>query len=319
MRIRILYFTDKGKTLAEYIGSALSGHDTEIVPKGSSVYDVCADAFRSRDALIFIGAAGIAVRYIAPYLQDKLHDPPVIVIDEAGSYVIPVLSGHVGGANELSCEIARLTGAEPVITTATDINGKFAVDLFALENDLRIINREGIAKVSSKSLQNKAVTLSIKNYPPEEHIDVLITDDAADPFRDVSSIILCPKRYAVGIGCRRGKSPEDIAKFAEKILAENNIEIDDIGAIATIDIKKDEEGLIRLSQYWRVPLLTFDAQILARVQGDFASSERVLEAVGVDNVCERAAVCAAGTGSALIVRKTAENGITVAVAERSRR
>ena len=126
--------------------------------------------------------------------------------------------------------------------------------------------------------------------------------------------MLSPKKYAIGIGCRRGKTFEELRSFALKVLEEHNISLSDAGCIATIDIKKDEEGLRALSQAWRMPLITFDAEILARVKGEFSSSERVLEAVGVDNVCERAASAAAGPGSKLIVNKTAGNGMTIAVA-----
>ena len=320
MHVKIISFTDRGFKLAEAISAAMPSHDTEIVTRGISPSAVCEEAFRYREALVFIGAMGIAVRSAAPYIKDKLTDPPLIVIDEAGRYVIPVLSGHVGGANSFALEIADAIGAEPVLTTATDVSGTFSVDLFAKENGLRIVNREGIAKVSASALKGKAVTMSIKDFPPKEHTDVIVTDqDADDPeshLRSLASIVLCPERYAVGIGCRRGKSFEDILSFARKVLAENGIDEPEIGAVATIGIKKDEPGLIRLSEYWRVPLITFDASVLARVPGEFSSSQRVLEAVGVDNVCERAAAAAAGRGYKLTVKKQASDGITIAVASR---
>ena len=107
MRIKILYFTDKGKALAEKIKEGLSGHDAVIVPKGVPIAFVCGDAFADKEALVFVGAAGIAVRAIAPYVRDKLTDPPVIVTDENGNFVIPILSGHVGGANSLALEVAE--------------------------------------------------------------------------------------------------------------------------------------------------------------------------------------------------------------------
>ena len=317
MRIKILYFTDKGKALAEQLKEGLPDHDAVIVPKGVPLAFVCGDAFADNEALLFVGAAGIAVRAISPYVRDKLTDPPVLVIDENGNFVIPILSGHVGGANSLALEIAGILGAQPVITTATDVSGAFSVDLFAKENDLRIANREGIAKVSSSALEGKPVTICIKDYPPEEPVDVLIADEeAAKGLKDPSKIVLCPRRYAIGMGCRRGKSFEELRVFAEEVLRDNGIDINDAGCVATIDVKKDEEGLKRLSQVWRMPLVTFDAGLLAKADGSFSHSETVLEKVGVDNVCERAAVLAAGTGSQLRVKKTARDGMTIAVAER---
>ena len=317
MRIKILYFTDKGKALSEKLKVNLSGHDAVIVPKGAPLAIVCGDAFVDNEALVFVGAAGIAVRASAPLVRDKLKDPPVIVIDENGSFVIPLLSGHVGGANSLAQEVADALGAQPVITTATDVSGAFSVDVFAKENGLRIANRDGIAKVSSVALEGKPVTICIKDYPPEEPVDVLIADEqAAKGFKDSAKIVLCPKRYAIGMGCRRGKSYEELRAFAEEVLYENGIDINDAGCIATIDVKKDEEGLKRLSQAWRMPLITFDTGLLAKAEGSFSHSETVLEKVGVDNVCERAAVLAAGRGSQIKVKKTARDGMTVAVAEK---
>ena len=317
MRIKIIYFTDKGKALSERLKAGLTEHDAVIVPKGAPLAIVCGDAFVDNEALVFVGAAGIAVRTIAPLVRDKLKDPPVIVIDENGSFVIPLLSGHVGGANNLALEVADIIGAQPVITTATDVSGAFSVDVFAKENELKIANREGIARVSSSALEGKPVTICIKDYPPEEPVDVLIADEeAAKALKDSAKIVLRPKRYAIGIGCRRGKTFEALRSFAEEVLDDNGIDISDAGCIVTIDVKKDEEGLKRLSQAWRMPLITFEAGLLAKAEGDFSHSETVLEKVGVDNVCERAAVLAAGRGSQLIVKKTVRDGMTIAVAER---
>ena len=316
MRIKVLYFTDKGKALADRLKVGLTGHDTVVVPKGVPLAFVCGDAFADNEALVFIGAAGIAVRAIAPFVKDKLKDPPVVVMDENGSFVIPILSGHVGGANSLALELAEVTGAQPVITTATDVSGAFSVDVFAKENGLRIANREGIAKVSSSALEGKPVTICIKDYPPAEPVDVLIADEeAADSLKGTAKIVLCPKKYAVGMGCRRGKSFEELRAFAEEVLRDNGIDLSDAGCIATIDVKKDEEGLKRLSQAWRMPLITFEAGMLAKAEGEFSHSDTVLEKVGVDNVCERAAVLAAGRGSQIRVKKTARDGMTIAVAE----
>lgn len=315
MRIKIIYFTDKGKALAERLKEGLAGHDAVIVPKGTPLAFACGDAFADNEALVFIGAAGIAVRSVAKLVSDKLKDPPVLVIDEGGSFVVPILSGHVGGANELALEAADAIGAQPVITTATDVSSAFSVDLFAKENGLKIANRDGIAKVSSAALEGKPVTICIKDFPPEGPVDVLVADaDAAKGLRDAASIVLCPKRYAIGMGCRKGRTYEELRAFAEEVLSENGIDLSDAGCIATIDIKKDEEGLRRLSQAWRMPLITFDAGLLAKAEGEFSHSETVLEKVGVDNVCERAAVLAAGRGSGIIVRKTARDGMTIAVA-----
>lgn len=125
--------------------------NTIAVQESVSVW--AGEQMAAHHALVFVGACGIAVRAIAPWITDKLHDSPVLVMDEQGQYVIPLLSGHVGGANELAVRLAGELGAVPVITTATDLHGSFAVDLFAKRNDLWIHNREGIARVSAKYWQ----------------------------------------------------------------------------------------------------------------------------------------------------------------------
>ena len=313
MKIRIFTFTEKGAELAAGLKAALGGHETELCLRGKAqgvsapevpLDELCREAFEQGTALVFISAMGIAVRSVAPFVKDKLTDPPVIVMDELGLHVIPVLSGHMGGANSLALEIAEATGADPVITTATDINEAFSVDLFAKENGLRIVNRDGIAKVSASALKGKQVTISIKDYPPQEPVDVLIADALDTTYQaggdeeaqadspaaeNLATIRLCPGRYAVGIGCRKGKSSDEIREFA---------------------------GIKALAEYWKVPLITYEATLLEKVQGDFASSEFVKKTVGVDSVAERSAVLAAGSGSKLIVRKQAENGMTIAVAEK---
>ncbi len=334
MKIIIIAFTEKGAEIAGRLKEALAGHEIELCLRGSArdfdvsgqaaaetpLAEICGWAFEEGAALVFISAMGIAVRSVAPYVKDKLQDPPVIVMDELGLHVIPVLSGHMGGANSLALEIAETTGADPVITTATDINEAFSVDLFAKENGLRIVNRNGIAKVSTSALKGKPVTISIKDYPPEEPVDVLVADaegsDSQQGIETIASIRLCPGRYAAGIGCRKGKSSEEIREFAERVLRENGIDAAEIGAVATIDIKAEEPGIKALAEYWKVPLITYEASLLEKVQGDFASSEFVKKTVGVDSVAERSAALAAGSGSKLVVGKQAENGMTFAVAER---
>ena len=324
MRIRIVSFTKDGYALGERIRAGLDGHQTELIYKGKTVLsgavtpsdqslaEICRTAFEENIPLVFISAAGIAVRAIAPFVRDKLTDPPVIVTDELGRFVIPILSGHAGGANRLADDIASVIGGTSVVTTATDLHGAFPADAFASENGLRIVNREGIVRVATKALEGRPVTLSIQNYPPKEPVDVIVTDDAAHAGFGV--LHLCPRKYAVGIGCRRGKPYEELRAYVEKCLADHGIDRRDVGAVASVQMKAEEECLIRLAQTWRVPFLTFAPELLAQAAGDFAHSDFVLHTTGVDNVSERAAVLAAGAGAQLILPKTAENGMTVAVA-----
>lgn len=282
-------------------------------------------------ALLFIGACGIAVRAVAPWMTDKLHDSPVLVMDELGQYVIPILSGHMGGANELAGLIAAGTGAVPVITTATDLNGAFAVDLFAKKNHLTILNKEGIAVVSARLLAGEPVTISIESghgpenpalpagltlvpYPPQEPVNILVTSRESGYQADIR---LCPQEYVIGMGCRKGKEPEKIRNLIRRTLASLDIKQEQVLALASIDLKAEEPGFTVWSRMANVPFFTYSARELMDVPGQFSVSEFVKSQVGVDNVCERAALCGCGLhGGRLIRKKCAEDGMTIAIAKR---
>lgn len=345
MRLSIISFTENGKWLSERIAKLLEKKlEVELYTKceagiedntfsdilfvKTSVRDWAKEQMQERNSLLFIGACGIAVRTVAPHLTDKLHDAPVLVMDEKGKYVIPILSGHMGGANGLANYIAEKTGAEAVITTATDINKKFAVDLFAKRNSLYIANKDGIVKISSKVLAGKEITISIETgheiiceeigiqivpYPPVGFVDVVITskDDVFD-----TSILLKPKEYVIGIGCKRGKNRKEIDKFISKIINEMEISIMQIFALSSISRKRDEQGIVEWCQKEKIPFFTYTAEELQEVDGNFTESLFVKAQVGVDNVCERAAVKACGEDGKLLVPKVAENGMTIAVARR---
>ena len=285
-------------------------------------------------ALVFVGACGIAVRTIAPWITDKLHDSPVLVMDEQGRYVIPLLSGHVGGANELAIRLAEELGAIPVITTATDLHGSFAVDLFAKRNDLWIRNREGIARVSAKVLAGEEITMSVQTghlaaeevipagirqcvYPPVEKVDVLIADNTEEIFqKEAAELLLQPKKYILGVGCKKGTDSVKLEAFLRKILEEQGIAIEQVTALASIDVKKEEESLLEFSETYRIPFRTYAAQELQAVPGEFHGSAFVKAQVGVDNVCERAAMKAAGADGRIYLGKQAQDGMTVAIAEK---
>lgn len=332
-------FTEKGYALANRMMDIWEDGQV-ILRKEEPLSDWVEKAFGQRAPLLFIGATGIAVRAIAPYVQDKLTDSPVVVMDELGNYVIPILSGHVGGANDIAIKIARSIGAVPVITTATDINGVFAVDVFARRNQLRIMNREGIGKVSARLLSGQMVTMEVEGKSIEwlkeqieqsrrtdmdrivpvqrrerdEFVDIWISKTA--PLEHTVSIWLKPKEYILGIGCRRGKSRGELELFLQHVCKEHGIEWEDIAGFASIDRKKDESGIVALAQMYGIPFWVYSRERLLQVKGNFTSSSFVESQVGVDNVCERAALLAAGNQGQIICPKIAQNGMTVAIAKK---
>ncbi len=278
----------------------------------TSLAEWTASMFQPGNALIFVGAVGIAVRAISGLPADKLKDCPVIVIDDCSRFVIPVLSGHAGGANKLSMVLADILGAVPVITTSTDVNEAFSIDSYAMEKRLKIVNKEGIKKVSAKALEGRKVTLSIKDFPPKERVDVIVADDTDREY----SLLLKPRKYTVGIGMKKGKDPDELEKFFLGTLSDNGIGTEDIYSLCTIDLKEDEPALLKLRDKYRIPVISFDKDILNKAEGDFDGSEFVKKTVGVDNVCERAAIVCAGPGSELVVRKTSRDGMTLSIARR---
>ncbi len=289
---------------------------------------------QEKNAILFIGACGIAVRAVAPYLTDKLKDAPVLVMDEKGQHIIPLLSGHMGGGNELARFLAKILGAEPVITTATDLNGKFAVDVFARKNKLQIANKDGIARVSAKALRGEEITMSIEDghddcwqrgtgtvppgvhivpYPPTEAVDVLVASqkDSSEP-----AIWLKPKEYVLGFGCKKGKKAEEIAAFILQKLDEAGISKARIAVLSSISQKQQEPGIVSWCQKEGIPFITYTAEELRQTKGEFRSSAFVEEQVGVDNVCERAALRFCGPGGKLVLEKCAKDGMTIAIAKR---
>lgn len=302
----------EAETLTENIDREEIAWSDSVKRWSDSVEKWAGERFAERSALIFVGAAGIAVRAIAGFVKDKFSDSPVIVVDDRGQFVIPILSGHAGGANQLAVTLAALIDAVPVVTTSTDIHGAFSADVFAREEGLRIRNRSGIRAVSAKAIEGKPLTLSIKNYPPEEPVDVIVADETDREY----SLLLSPKPYTLGVGMKRDTDPAAAETFFLELVSARGIGTDEIYAVCTIDIKENEPAIRAFCDKYRLPLISFEAAVLARAGGEFRTSAFVRKTVGVDNVCERAAVLGAGPGAELVMKKQTGTGITAAIAVR---
>lgn len=285
--------------------------------------------FAEKRAMIFVSATGIAVRAIAPWIRDKMTDPPVVTVDEGAQFVIPLLSGHVGGANEPARHIADWLEAVPVITTATDVNGKFAVDLFASAYHMTITDRKEAKNISAAVLEGKQIgvfsDLPIKKLPDgfvmdrwcEENICITVKDPSF-PEKKASYLRLVPRAVVLGVGCRRGTDPEFMKEKVFALLKEHGIDPAAVKAIASVDVKQDEPAVLGLKQVFDGECLHqpceqrfYTPEQLNQVPGDFKESAFVKKQIGVGNVCERSA-CAAG--GKLLVEKQAGDGITLAAA-----
>ena len=326
MTVAVIAFTRRGAELGRKLAAALGGAlyaparfaaDAGAEPV-SALAAWTAARWEDSDALVFVGAAGIAVRAVAPHVRDKFTDPAVVSVDEEGRFAVPLLSGHVGGANELALRVAELTGGQAAVSTATDVNGLFAVDVWAREQGLAITDRALAREVSAALLEGKAVGFAsdfghpcpagLTQGPAE--IGVWVTArTGAGPFS--RTLRLAPKGLILGVGCRRGTERAAIEEAAAEALA--GYEPLAVAAVATIDLKQDEPGLLAFCAARGLPLLTFSAGELSAVAGDFTPSDFVKGVTGVDNVCERAAAAAGGR---IVVPKLAKNGVTASVAEK---
>lgn len=318
MKIAAIAFTEQGMKLGARLQAMFSCLCLERCTNGM-LNEWTKSAFQNAGAIVFIGAIGIAVRAIAPYIQRKTIDPAVIVMDELGQFVIPVLSGHIGGANELAHCLGQCVGAQPVITTATDIHHMFAVDVWAKEQGLFIENPERIKNVSAKLLSGDKIRIKspfpIRGEVPERvsledsAYDILVTHQAEnkeDVLRLIAPVV------TVGIGCRKGISVDAVEEAFCTMLSKANCHLKSVVSVASIDLKKGEFGIQEFCRRHNFPLKTFSAQELSKAEGAFASSSFVEEVTGVDNVCERAAVLA--SNGRLLLKKSVINGVTIALA-----
>lgn len=336
MIIRIVAFTKKGWKLAEAVADAFPEHIWERRDK-EDLREWVKSGFELRAPIVFVGATGIAVRAIAPFASDKLQDSPVLVLDEMGQFVIPLLSGHVGGANLLARQVEERLGLscergenhyspKAVLTTATDVNHMFSVDVFAEQNGLEIINRSGIKEVSKKVLEGKQISLVMEDDIDLEDkmpVDILVVysdskwlsydleDRAKKETGKYPGILLRIKPYVLGIGCKKGTDAGKLRKFVEKY-----VDMKQVSMVASIDLKQKEYGLVQFCQQAGVKLVTYDANTLQQVEGDFSESDFVKTITGVSNVCERVAMVAAGKDGVLLQKKISEDGMTLAMARR---
>lgn len=318
MKLAYLAFTAKGKALADGLASALGGTVMRC-NQPLSLEAWTSAQFADAGGLVFVGAAGIAVRAIAPHLKHKATDPAVVVVDECGHFAVPILSGHLGGANDLARQIARVCGAVPVITTATDANGIFAVDEWAKRQGCLVLNPGQIKQVSSLLLAGGTVRVRsawpITGTPPA---GVVVTEGNFCQVRldllggDPDALCLVPPLAVLGVGCRRGTSRAALESALAALLDRTGICVQAICAAATIDRKGDELALLDFCKAHGWPLSTYTAEQLRQVQGPFTGSTFVQQVTGVDNVCERAAVLA--SGGTLYCNKLAGNGVTMALA-----
>lgn len=336
MKAAVFSFSARGAELSKCVGTFLENTGFEAVVETTAKYAeaaglpamepdykaACGRAFADCGAVIFVGAAGIAVRAIAPYIKSKLTDPAVISVDERANFVIPLLAGHIGGANELARALAAFLGACACVTTATDVNNLFAVDEWAARNHM-VIDSLKTAKDFAAALVDGqtcglhsdfavagALPRQLEATDAAETGMAVTLDKTLAPYKN--TVRLLPKIVHLGIGCRRNTPLEKIEALVLPELERLHIDLRTVKSVASVNLKKDEAGLLAFAAKYKWPAVFYTAAELETAAGDFTSSGFVQKVVGVSNVCERSAVKA--SGGRLILRKTARDGLGVTLA-----
>jgi cobalt-precorrin 5A hydrolase len=326
MKIAIISITENGKNLAKKIFNVLKDDPTVIKVDTfhKNVKPTLDNVFYSYSFVIGIMATGIMIRSICNLFRSKIDDPGVLIIDEKGKHVISLLSGHLGGANDFSIKIANIIGADPVITTATDINNKYGIDSLARKYYLKINDISNIKTINSALLNNEMVELAInskygylwndinikntyyKNTNPSNMITVSINS---------ITVKLKPKKIVVGLGSRKNIDSNVVVNAIKNAFKVLDLPLKRIDSIATGYMKQNEKGILSAAKILGIPIQIIPEESLKNFNNtDINGSKFVFEKFGVSGVSEPSSLIAAGKGSTLIFRKTPYNGVTVAVA-----
>ena len=334
MKLAIISVSNKGQELAYELKEILDSDSTIIKCDlyHKDVKNHFPILFYEYDAIIAIMASGILIRSIAPLIESKLSDPAVVNIDDNGKFVISTLSGHLGGANDLAIKISKLINATPVITTSTDVNNKLGIDVLARDLYLSIDKPEEILFFNKSILDGCEISLTvnpnknfeylfeyISNNDNEINVSIYysskINQDEILVSLDEHELILKEKKIVVGIGCRRDKEYEKIHDGFMKTLNELKILPSRVNLLASAEIKKDEKGILELSEQMDIPVKFVEIDKLKLFESnDVSKSEFVYSKFGIYGVCEPSALIMAGFGSKLIYKKTSYDGVTISVA-----
>jgi cobalt-precorrin 5A hydrolase len=285
-------------------------------------------AFFNFSGHLFIMATGITVRVIARLLFNKVSDPAVVVMDEKGDFCISLVSGHIGGANDLCKKIAGIVGGTPVITTATDVNRLPSIDTLAKEEGFYIENPGAIKRVNMAILRGDTIpfydpyflldgkTGAMKKKPvfSRDAAAVIIDDKIGDHEKD--ALVLRPRSIVAGVGCNRDTGMDEIVSLIKTVFHERGLSLNCLYKIASIDIKADEKGLLDCAEALNAELEFFNKDQLNGVTGILNPSGVVQKYTGAKSVCEAAAILGSKQGK-LIVQKTKSKNATLALAKKN--
>ena len=347
--VGIISVTTQGSLLAARLAAKLP-MQTEVYAKAGrnialegkeyeNFSETVEELFNRMDGLIFIMATGIVVRTLAPLIVNKTQDPAIVVLDEQGQHAISLLSGHIGGANELAKMAADAVDGTPVITTATDVQQVMAPDTLAVKLELEIDGLDEAKKISSllvnegrvlyfldeslpgaeeyrqKAKEYKVELLSMSDMSQLDGFDGAVVISDQQILLEVPTLYLRPPVLIAGIGCRRGTSAINILQALQETCRMSGRSLRSVHSLASVDLKEDEIGLLAAAQQLHLETYFYTPEELESVRLKFglAESAFVKEKIGVGNVCETAALLASQGGSLVSPKKSIE-GITIALA-----
>jgi len=348
MKIAIATINDPSLAAAKKLLPHLSAHESHVFNKSQEtpehgaefhifkkVDDILPTAWAEFDAIIFIMATGAVIRKIAPHLKDKATDPAVLIMTLDLKRIIPLLSGHLGGANELANEITqKIEGCVNFVTTASDQIKVLAFDMFAKKYDYTISNLKSLAEVSNAIINKKQVQVvtypcmeeSVKSFEGyKEENFVFVSPDDLESFReDIPSVYITPQKLqnqalqihpqkiTLGLGMNRGTSAKEITNAVKRFCYEHGIEFSQVDKLASFTAKNDEEGLLTFAKTNKLDLAFYDEAAINALSQNFSPSQAT-KFFNIKGVAEPAALLASQNRT-LFLSKRIYGAVTVAAA-----
>ena len=264
------------------------------------------------NTFLFITASGIAVRTIAPFIKSKDKDPAVLTMDEEGNFIISLLSGHLGGANEAAKILGEITGAVPVISTASDVSGKIAVDTIAMKINGKLESLEFAKKVTSLIVAGKEVNIKVPENMENENPEGIILISNR---KNIEIAKIIPQNIVVGIGCKKNKEAEKIISAVKNSFEKLNLYEESIRVFATVDIKENEAGIISTAEYFGKELKIISREEIKKIENNFETSEFVKKSIGVGAVSAPCAFIEGKGRGKFLAEKLKYDGITISIFE----
>lgn len=312
--IAIVSLTEGGKDLAERL---LEAYEADHFHKPKPFKEKVEDLFKSYDVLVFIMATGIVVRTLKDVLDHKSIDPAVLVMDEKANHVISLLSGHLGGGNFWTNNIANFLGSSPVITTSSDVNEVMSIDMLAQKYNLVLRDFEHAKLVTAElvnghTIQTVGFTVDEKLYSSDHGQAVVYIGSCDEQIRP--AVQLYKKNIVLGIGCRRDTKFDELYQFVKEELQDLDLPLEVVSTISTAWVKADELAILSLQSKLNCKLNIYTKSDITSVMALYDGSEFVFETIGVTGVAEPCGHLGSNHGKCLLGKKK-NNGMTLSIWE----